>query len=119
MARAASDPTLTVVVSGLGKVQVAPSNLTCQSRCTTTVGTRTTLTLTATPAGGFVFIGWRGVDCTSGIRAVCVLRPDVDTTATAVFAIASVTRRDRHDDAADDDPNNADRYGWGRGGGGR
>ena len=47
--------------------------------------------MTATPASGFVFIGWRGVDCTGGIGAVCVLHPDVDTTATAVFAIASVT----------------------------
>jgi hypothetical protein len=88
---AASDPVVTVVVSGLGKVDVAPSNLRCKSRCTISLAAGTEMTLTATPFSGFVFTAWRGDVCVGAVGDKCVLRADLDTTVTAVFAIASGT----------------------------
>jgi Divergent InlB B-repeat domain len=84
------DPVVTVAVQGIGGVSVQPSNITCRATCTTTVSAGTEVTLTATPATGFVLVGWR--DACAGVQGdACVLHPDGDTTATAVFAIAATT----------------------------
>lgn len=91
-ALAATDPMVTVVVSGQGKVDVAPGDLTCQSRCTSSVEAGAHVTLKATPAaGGFVFTGWHGDACSGAVGDTCAFLADGDTTVTAVFAVASVT----------------------------
>ena len=89
-ARASGDPVVTIAIQGIGKVSVQPSNITCQATCTTTVSAGAEVTLTATPATGFVRASWR--DACAGVKGdTCVIHPEIDTTVTAVFAIASVT----------------------------
>jgi surface antigen len=61
--------TLSVSVSGNGTVTSSPAGINCGSICTMNYGGGTSVTLTATPAGGAVFNGWRGAcngigDCT-------------------------------------------------------
>lgn len=68
---------------------VAPANLTCSSTCTISVAAGTEVTLKATPPSGSVFTAWQ--EACAGTRGdTCILRPDSDTTVTAVFAIARI-----------------------------
>ncbi len=84
-----TDPELTVVVSGPGEVTVAPANLTCSSSCTVSVPAGTEVTLKASSTSGSVFTAWQGA-CAGAHGDTCVLRPDSDTTVTAVFALPRI-----------------------------
>lgn len=89
-ARDSANPVVTVAVHGIGSVVIEPGHITCNSTCTTTVSPGTEVTLTATPANGFVLAAWH--DACAGVEEdTCVIHPDSDATATVVFAIASVT----------------------------
>jgi Divergent InlB B-repeat domain len=83
-----ADLVVTVVVDGVGKVLVQPSNITCQATCETTVSAGVEVTLRATPASGFVLATWHDA-CAGTDGDVCVIHPDADTTVTAVFVAAS------------------------------
>lgn len=52
---------LNVFLVGEGSVNIQPPNTTCTSNCTEVFNDGTVLTLTATPAAGFLFNGWTGV----------------------------------------------------------
>jgi Divergent InlB B-repeat domain len=88
--RAAGDPVVTVTVQGLGEIVIEPGHVECHETCTTTVSPGTEVTITATPAQGFVFAAWHG-ECAGTDGETCVIHPDADAPVTVVFAAASVT----------------------------
>ena len=74
---------LTVAVTGSGRVSSAPAGIDCGGTCTAHYDDGTPITLTATAAPGFHFAGWSG-DCAG--TAPCTLTMSGDRTATATFA---------------------------------
>ena len=80
--------TLTVEVTGSGRVTSAPSGVDCPGSCTANFARGDTVRLTADPASNFRFVGWSGA-C-SGVDP-CTLVMDVDRTVSAEFEIAPVT----------------------------
>ena len=54
--------TLSVAVSGNGRVASAPTGIDCGAQCSASFAETASVTLTATPAAGQVFSGWGG-DC--------------------------------------------------------
>ena len=75
-------------------VSVSPSNggtvtgngISCGSDCSETYVTETEVTLTATPASGFIFAGWSGA-CT-GVSSSCNVTVDAAQSVTAAFNVA-------------------------------
>ena len=75
-------------------VSVSPSNggtvtgngISCGSDCSETYVTETEVTLTATPASGFIFAGWSGA-CT-GVSSSCTVTVDAAQSVTAAFNVA-------------------------------
>jgi hypothetical protein len=67
--------TLTVSTSGIGRgtVTSTPSGITCGSDCSEPYVTATSVTLTANPALGSIFTGWRGCDAVFGSRCTVVM----------------------------------------------
>jgi len=78
---------LTVTTSGStgsGTITSNPSGINCGADCTEPYNYGTSVTLTATPAGGSVFNGWSGGGC-SGTVLTCTVVLTAATTVTANF----------------------------------
>jgi hypothetical protein len=71
--------------SGTGTVTSAPSGISCGTDCSEAYSPSTSVTLTATPAGGSTFAGWSGGGC-SGTATTCTVTMSVNRTVTATFA---------------------------------
>ncbi len=77
--------TLDVTLVGPGRVTSgAGGGIDCGADCTQTYGGTTTVTLTATPDVGAVFLGWGGA-C-SGTSSTCTVTVNPSRTVTAMFA---------------------------------
>jgi Divergent InlB B-repeat domain len=68
---------------GGGYVRSDPYRIDCPTQCDTTFDRGSTVTLTATPTGGFTFLGWDGA-CTG--TGPCVLTLDEGKSAVARFS---------------------------------
>lgn len=79
--------TVTTAGAGSGTVTSSPAGLTCPPTCAAAVVSGTTLTLTATPAGGSEFGGWSGSCSGTG---TCTITVTAAGAATATFSRASV-----------------------------
>ncbi len=78
---------LKVTKTGTGTVSSNPAGITCGIDCTESYLSGTVVTLTATPAPGFIFMGWSGdADCADGQVTMIAAR-----TCTATFNPSSVT----------------------------
>ena len=66
----------------------APPSQTCDLACTWTYpfGAFTRVTLTATPAQGYLFKGWSGANCTGTTATTCAAVFEADTAVIALFA---------------------------------
>jgi large repetitive protein len=78
-------PTLSVGVSGHGTVTSTPSGISCGSTCSASFASGTQVTLTETPASGWVFSGWSGACSGAGS---CVVTMNAAESVTAAFLIA-------------------------------
>ena len=58
--------TLQVTKNGPGTVTSAPAGIACGDACSATYTAGTVVTLTATPASGYVFVAWSGTGCATG-----------------------------------------------------
>jgi sugar lactone lactonase YvrE len=65
----ANSLTVSEVGAGRGTVVSSPAGIDCGSTCTAVFAAGQTVTLTATPAAGYVFAGWSG--CTLSMGASC------------------------------------------------
>ncbi|CAK0749893.1 exported hypothetical protein [Gammaproteobacteria bacterium] len=74
--------TLTVTKTGSGTVTSNPAGISCDSDCSESYNSGTSVTLTATPAAGFTFAGWGG-DC-SGTTS-CTLSMTAAKNVSATF----------------------------------
>ena len=86
---AAGPVQLTVTRAGSGAVTSTPAGIKCGSTCVATFTAGTTVSLTATPAAGWVFTGWSGGGCAG--TGSCSLTLTTATTVGATFAPAPVT----------------------------
>lgn len=68
--------------TGSGSVTSSPAGIDCGSSCSTTFAPGTQETLTATPAAGSTFAGWRGA-CTG--TGSCTVSPTTTASVTASF----------------------------------
>jgi List-Bact-rpt repeat protein len=75
---------LAVSETGSGTITSSPSGLDCGQVCSTRFGVATTVTLTATPAAGYVFSGWTGCTPVSGNQCTVMLMSDQSVTANFV-----------------------------------
>lgn len=76
---------LTVTITGKGKglVTSEPIGISCNDDCTELYDSGTLVTLTATPQGGAIFVGWSG-DCT-GADSTCDVTVDQARNVSAEF----------------------------------
>ena len=72
--------TLQATKSGPGTVTSAPAGIACGDTRSATYTAGTVVTLTATPASGYVFVGWSGTGCATG-----TVQMSQATTCTATF----------------------------------
>ena len=79
--------TTALVGNGAGTVTATPValGLTCPGACSATVAYDTQVTLTATPSGSSIFLGWSGGGCTG--TAPCVVDVRSNLTINAAFAL--------------------------------
>lgn len=82
-----SKPTLIVTTSGLGTVSRVPAGISCGVNCWE-YDLNTSVTLTATPAAGYLFNGWGGA-CTG--TGSCVVTMSSNKTVTASFIRPTLT----------------------------
>jgi hypothetical protein len=80
---------LTVTRAGTGTVTSTPAGIDCGSSCAASFTAGTAVSLTATPAAGWVFMGWSGAGCAG--TGSCSLTLATSTTVRATFAPAPVT----------------------------
>jgi alpha-tubulin suppressor-like RCC1 family protein len=82
-----SQSTLSVVRSGAGAGTVTsnPAGINCGADCSQSYNHGTTVTLTASAAGGSTFDGWSGCDSASGVT--CSVVVNSATTVTATFTL--------------------------------
>ncbi len=76
---------VTLAGSGTGVVTSDIAGINCESDCDEAYASGTSVTLSATPAMGSVFVAWGGVCSGSG---ACVLNMDANKTVTATFDTA-------------------------------
>ena len=69
--------------TGTGTVRTTDALVNCGAKCSNTYATAKTVTLTATPAYGSVFMGWSGGGCSG--RLSCTTSVNVSKTVTANF----------------------------------
>ena len=81
-----STTTLTVSISGGGKV--SGGGISCPSKCVATEALNSAVTLTASPNDGYVFTGWAG-GC-AGTSPTCTVTMTADTAVTATFTQSNV-----------------------------
>lgn len=82
---------LTVKLSGSGIVTSTPAGIDCGSDCTERYVRGTSVTLTATPASGYVFVGWSGRYISCPGTGPCVVTMSGGRTVTATFRQAVTT----------------------------
>jgi hypothetical protein len=80
---------LTVTKAGTGSVTSTPGGIDCGSSCAASFTAGTAVALTATPAAGWVFMGWSGAGCAG--TGFCSLTLTAATTVRATFAPAPVS----------------------------
>lgn len=80
--------TLSVAVSGSGRVTASPAGIDCPATCASAYPLGSAVTLTALPDPGWVFTGWSGA-CTG---AFCTLTMSAPQSVTATFAPAGATQ---------------------------
>ena len=80
---------LAVTKAGTGTVTSTPTGIDCGSSCAASFTTGTAVSLTATPAAGWIFMGWSGAGCAG--TGSCSLTLTTATTVRATFAPAPVT----------------------------
>lgn len=78
--------TLTVAKAGTGSGTVSGLGIACGTDCAETLSQGSTVTLSATPAGGSTFAGWSGA-CTNLVGS-CTVTMDAAKTVTASFTAA-------------------------------
>jgi hypothetical protein len=86
---AAGPVQLTVTRGGTGTVTSTPGGIDCGSSCAASFASGTSVSLAATPAAGWVFMGWSGGGCAG--TGACALTLTSATTVRATFAPAPVT----------------------------
>jgi len=74
---------VTISGAGTGTVSSVPAGLTCSTVCTASFATGTSVTLSATPGAGSVFVGWGGACSGSG---ACTVVLDQARSVTARFS---------------------------------
>ena len=79
--------TLSATVSGSGAVTSAPAGIDCTSTCAHEFEPQTSVTLTATPGLGSVFVGWNDPSCPG--TDPCTVNLTSDTSVTATFNLTS------------------------------
>jgi uncharacterized protein YkwD len=77
---------LSVSTSGNGSVTSAPSGISCGSDCSENYAGGTAVTLTATPANGYIFSAWNGA-C-SGTQTTCTVTMNAAQSVSASFNAA-------------------------------
>jgi hypothetical protein len=77
-------PSVTVAKTGNGSVSSTDKNVSCGSKCVAYYNAGATVTLTASPASGSVFVGWGGA-C-AGAQGQCTVTLNDAQTVTASFA---------------------------------
>jgi hypothetical protein len=78
-------PSVTVSLSGNGKVSSADRIISCGSKCSASYNENTPVTLTASPSSGSVFTGWSGA-C-SGTQITFTMNINQALNVTASFAV--------------------------------
>ena len=86
---AAGPVQLTVTRAGTGTVTSTPGGIDCGSSCAASFASGTSVLLTATPAAGWVFMGWSGGGCAG--TGACALTLTTATTVRATFSPPPVT----------------------------
>jgi parallel beta helix pectate lyase-like protein/List-Bact-rpt repeat protein len=86
---AAGPVQLTVTRAGTGTITSTPGGIDCGSSCAASFPFGTSVSLAATPAAGWVFMGWSGGGCAG--TGACALTLTSATTVRATFAPVSVT----------------------------
>lgn len=80
---------LTVTRTGSGSVASSPAGISCGSTCSATFASGTSVSISATPATGWVFTGWSGGGCSG--TGTCVVMLTSATMVNGAFAPAPVT----------------------------
>src|SRR5206468_3414929 len=76
--------------SGSGTVTSNPAGISCGATCSASYNSGTSVTLTASPAGGSTFAGWSGGGC-SGSGTTCTVTMNAATSVTATFNVQTFT----------------------------
>jgi List-Bact-rpt repeat protein len=82
---------LTVAIVGSGTVGSNPVGIDCGSDCTETYFKNTTVTLTATPAAGYSFVGWSGTGISCAGVGDCTFTIAAAQSVTATFSPNNAT----------------------------
>ena len=80
---------LTVQTAGSGSVASTPAGISCGGDCDELYDYGTSVTLTATPSTGWLFVGWSGGGCSG--TGTCTTTTNAPTTVTATFSISTQT----------------------------
>ena len=81
---------LAITFVGGGQGVVSGGSINCPAICTATAAANTVITLTATPAAGFVFVGWSGAGCSG--TSTCTVTMDSAKAVIAQFALALIAQ---------------------------
>jgi hypothetical protein len=76
--------TITLGGNSMGTVTSTPAGISCGADCTANFSSGTMVTLTATPQGGSIFVGWSGACSGTG---TCTITVETAVNVTANFAV--------------------------------